>query len=83
MTTRSFTVTGPTLIHNQDIARFIECANSYKSVLSISNGEGSINAKSMLGVLALHITEGTEVELTADGPDEAEALDALVARLAG
>ena len=37
-----------------------------------------MNAKSLLGVLSLGITRGTEIELVADGPDEEAALEALI-----
>ena len=38
-----------------------------------------MNAKSLLGVLSLGIVKGTAVTLVADGADEEEAIDTLVA----
>ena len=38
-----------------------------------------MNAKSLLGVLSIGIAKGMTVTLTADGPDEKEALDGLEA----
>lgn len=37
------------------------------------------NAKSIISVLALGLAQGEEVELSADGPDEQQAVDSLVA----
>ena len=37
-----------------------------------------LNAKSLLGILSLGITKGTTINLIADGPDEEEAVAALV-----
>ena len=37
----------------------------------------SVNAKSLLGLLSMQLTKGTELLLEAEGSDEAEALDAL------
>jgi len=81
MTTKNITVTKPTVMSNQGLARLIECANSYKSYLAFCTAEAKINAKSLLGVLALQLSEGMSVELIADGPDELEALEALASHL--
>jgi len=37
------------------------------------------DAKSILGIMALDVTKGTVLELRAEGPNEAEALEALLA----
>ena len=55
---------------------FIQKANSFKSQISVAQGD-SVNAKSLLGFLSLQPAEGSQVTLTAEGPDEAEALKAL------
>ena len=39
--------------------------------------------RAFLGVLSMGITQGMKIQLIADGPDEVEALDDLVALLAG
>jgi len=36
-----------------------------------------MDGKSIMGVLLLAASRGTEVTISADGPDEAEALEAL------
>ncbi len=41
-------------------------------------GYGEANAKSMLSVLGAGLRHGDEMEIVCDGPDEQEALDALV-----
>ena len=37
-----------------------------------------VNAKSLLGVLSLGIIKGTPIQIIAGGPDEEEAVEALV-----
>lgn len=66
---------------NRTATRFIQVANGYKSRLSVCQPGRTINAKSLLGVLSMKLGKGAEVEVTADGPDEEEALEALVAFL--
>ena len=81
MTTKSITVTNPSIMQNQGLARTIECANSFKSYLAFSTGDIKTNAKSLLGVLALQLRVGMDMEIIADGPDENEAIVSLSTHL--
>ena len=42
-------------------------------------GDARLNAKSIMGIMSGGIAQGTTVTIEADGEDEQEALDALVA----
>ena len=53
-------------------------ANEFKSTILVEKEERRVNAKSLLGILSLGITKGTTINLIADGPDEEEAVSALV-----
>lgn len=75
--THSLTVQIPRQRMKERAADFIRTANSFKSSLIVSQGPNSVNAKSLLGFLSLDPGAGDEVTLTADGPDEAEALKVL------
>jgi len=48
----------------------------------ISKGERRVNAKSIMGVMMLAAGIGSLVELETDGPQEQEAMDALLALMA-
>lgn len=61
---------------------FIQKANSFRSRITVTQGVNSVNAKSLLGLLSLQLKEGSQVTLTAEGPDEAEAVDVLIHMLA-
>ncbi len=65
-------------LHARPATFFIQKANEFKSSIWIIKEERKVNAKSLLGVLSLGITRGTEVTITADGVDETEAVDSLV-----
>ena len=58
---------------------FIQKANEYKSSIWVEKEERRVNAKSLLGVLSLGIVGGTGIRIIADGSDEQEAVDNLVA----
>ena len=64
-------------LHARPATFFIQKAQSYKSSIWVEKDDRRINAKSLLGILALGISKGMSINLIADGPDEAEALDGL------
>lgn len=57
---------------------FIQKSNEFKSSIWVEKSGRRMNAKSLLGVLSLGITKGTQITIIVDGSDEQEALDALV-----
>lgn len=64
-------------LHNKQATYFIQKANDFKSNIWIEADERRINAKSLLGVLSMAVVPGTEVIISADGSDEAEAVKTL------
>ena len=50
-----------------------------KASIWVEKDERRVNAKSLLGVLSLGIVGGTSIDIIADGSDEQEAVDSLVA----
>ena len=66
-------------LHARPATFFIQKANEFKSSIWVEKEERKVNAKSLLGVLSLGIVKGTASNLIADGPDEKEAVEALVA----
>ena len=66
-------------LHARPATFFIQKANEFKSSIWVEKEERKVNAKSLLGDLSLGITRGTSINVIADGIDEKEAVDALVA----
>jgi phosphocarrier protein len=64
-------------LHNKQATYFIQKANEYRSSIWIELDDRRINAKSLLGVLSMGVTTGTNVTLVADGVDEEAAVNAL------
>ena len=79
MTKREVTITNNIGLHARPATFFIQKANSYKSLVWIEKEDRKINAKSLLGVLSLGIIGGTPIRIIADGSDEQNAVNALVA----
>ena len=66
-------------LHARPVTFFIQKANEFKSSIWVEKDNRKVNAKSLLGVLSLGVARGTQITLSAEGQDEAEALDALEA----
>ena len=68
-------------LHNKQATYFIQKANEFRSSIWIEADDRKLNAKSLLGVLSMGITTGTEITLIADGSDEDAAVNSLSAML--
>ncbi len=63
-------------LHARAAAQLVHLANSFKSSIRLqrSDNRGVADAKSILSVLTLAATRGTELLVTVEGPDERQAL---------
>lgn len=66
-------------LHARAAAQLVSTANRFKSQMRIERIDGSAtaDAKSILSVLMLAASRGTELRLIADGTDENQAIEAL------
>lgn len=80
---KSITVTLETGLQARPAANFVQKANKYSADLFIEKDGKRINAKSIMGLMSLAIMNGETILLIADGPDENEAVDNLMAFIAG
>ena len=82
---RTVTVVPEAGLHARPASEFVQTANGFDSELSVGrpdDGEDElVSANSMLAVTGLNVRHGESVRIVADGPDAADALDALAAVL--
>ena len=78
MVRQKVVITNPTGMHLIPAGNLCKVAMNYKSHITFSYGENTANAKSVLSVLGACIKCGDELEFKCEGPDEQEAMDALV-----
>lgn len=64
------------------IAHLVQEASQYESRVFIEMENKKINVKSIMGMMSLNLTEGTELTVVAEGEDEEKAADGLEAFLA-
>lgn len=65
------------------IALLVQVASQYDSSVYIEYNEKRVNAKSIMGMMTLVLVAGDKVVVTADGPDEETAVDAIATYLGG
>lgn len=77
MLTKKFTIVNKYGLHARSAARLVTLSSRYSSKINIVTNTKCVDAKSIMGVLTLAATQGTEIEVTVYGDDEVEALKAL------
>lgn len=72
-------VVNPNGIHARPASLFVQEAKKFQSKIAVENlGTGKAkDAKSILGVMSLGMTKGTEIRIIAEGPDEEAAIQAM------
>ena len=65
-----------------NMAHLVQEASQYSSKVYIELDEKKINAKSIMGMMSLKLTKGTNLVVVADGDDESNAIEGVEAFLA-
>jgi phosphotransferase system HPr (HPr) family protein len=74
------TVNHPVGLHARPAAQFVQTASKFEAEITVANKtkeSDPVSAKSILSVLTLGVHQGYEIEITADGSDEDDALKVL------
>lgn len=83
MVSKTTVVKNPSGIHARPASLFVQEASKYESSITVGKVGGDAkdakDAKSILMVMSLGMACGCEIEIAADGADEAAAVDSLVA----
>jgi phosphocarrier protein len=77
MTSRSVTVVNELGLHARAAARFVQLATRFQSKIRVGRDSKMMDGKSIMGILLLAAARGTQITITANGPDEEEAATAL------
>lgn len=64
-------------------AMMVQVASQYESRIYVDCGNVHVNAKSIMGMMALDFAVGSTVEITAEGADEMAAVNGLEDFLTG
>ena len=66
-------------LHARAAARFVHTASRFRSRVTAGRDGRMMDGKSILGILLLAASQGTALEVTAEGEDEEQAMEALAA----
>ncbi len=65
-------------LHARAAAKFVHLASRYGSEIYVSKDSNHrVNGKSIMGIMMLAASKGTELELSIHGEDEAEAMQEI------
>ena len=77
MTERIVTIRNRAGMHARPAALLVKTAGAFLCQIFIEKDGERVNGKSIMGVITLGATYNSQLKVVADGPDEAQALDAL------
>jgi phosphocarrier protein HPr len=64
-------------LHARAAAKFVTMASQFESKIHIARDHQEVNGKSIMGVMMLAASQGTDIIISVAGPDEEEALAEL------
>jgi len=65
-------------LHARAAAKLVSCAERFESSVQLAREGREVNGKSIMSVMMLAASQGTDIELIIDGNDESSARDALL-----
>jgi phosphotransferase system HPr (HPr) family protein len=77
MTRREVTIGNKLGLHARAAAKFVHVATRYACDIRVARDSRVMDGKSIMGILLLSAAQGTTLVISADGPDEADAIAAL------
>jgi phosphocarrier protein HPr len=79
MTSQAVTVVNQLGMHARAAAKFVHLAGRFDAKVKVARDRREMDGKSIMGILLLAAARGSTITISADGADERDAVDALVA----
>lgn len=77
MVQKEFHITNSSGLHTRPGNDFVKTAKQFSCDITLTKGENTVNAKSLLKIMKANVTRGDRISIACAGTDEAEALAAL------
>ncbi|MFT4650508.1 MAG: phosphocarrier protein HPr [Polaribacter sp.] len=77
MITQDVTIINKLGLHARAASKLVNCASQFESEVLIDKQGNKVNAKSIMGVMMLAASKGTEIRLEVDGRDETRCIEAI------
>jgi phosphocarrier protein HPr len=81
MVEKTFHITSAEGVHARPATILVQNASKYSSDINLEYNGRTVNLKSIMGVMSLGVPSGAEIKITANGPDEEEALQGIAETL--
>ena len=65
-------------LHARASAKFVETVAKFQAEVTVSRGENTVSGRSIMGLMMLGASHGTTIQLTAEGPQAALVIQALL-----
>ena len=78
---RCFTIRNELGLHARPAGEFVALAGTFESEISVSRGTEWVDGRSVLSLLSLAASQGTQLQIRASGADALDAVSALGAIL--
>ena len=78
MITKTITIINKLGLHARASAKFVATASKYQSIIDVTKESQTVNGKSIMGVMMLAASKGSEIKIQINGPDEEEMMQAIV-----
>lgn len=75
MTTKTIQINLPSGLEARPVALLVQVASQFESTIMVRSDNKEINAKSIMGMMTLGLDSGGVVDISADGEDEAAAIE--------
>lgn len=82
MKSENITIVNKLGLHARAAAKFVTLASHFISKIEVSKGNKVVNGKSIMGIMMLAASKGTEISLIIEGEDEVKALEEIKALVA-
>jgi phosphocarrier protein len=66
-------------LHARASAKLVEAAARFSSHITVTKDGQTVDARSIMGLMMLAASMGTEIEIVAEGPDAEDAMTAILA----
>jgi len=70
-------------LHARASARFVKLAGAYEAEITVTKDDQTVDAQSIMGLMMLAAGPGTTIEISAQGRQAREAVEALTSLVAG
>ena len=80
---RTFTIQNKRGLHARAAAKFAATANAFECEIEVERNGQSVPGRSIMGLMMLAASTGTEIIVRAQGDDAGAALDAIEALITG